>query len=87
MDDLQRLKAELIAAVNDAATLDELEAVRVAGLGRKGRITDEMKTLGTLSPDARKAKGAALNVLKDELTAAIDARKAIFEVARLESRL
>jgi phenylalanyl-tRNA synthetase alpha chain len=87
MDDLERLKAELVAAVNDAATLDEIEAVRVAALGRKGRITDAMKTLGTLAPDARKAKGAALNVLKDELTTAIDARKATFEAARLESRL
>ena len=34
-----------------------------------------MKTLGTLAPDARKARGAALNVLKDEIAAALDARK------------
>ena len=83
MDDLETLKAELMAAVSDATTLDALEAVRIAALGRKGRITDQMKTLGTLAADERKARGAALNVLKDEVAAALDARKATFESARL----
>jgi phenylalanyl-tRNA synthetase alpha chain len=87
MDDLDQLKAELLRAVNDADTLDQLESIRVAALGRKGRITDQMKTLGTLSPDERKARGAALNVLKDEIAAALDERKVTFESARLEARL
>ena len=87
MNDLEQLKAELTAAVSDAATLDELEAVRVAALGRKGRITDAMKTLGSLTPDERKARGAALNVLKDEIAAALDARKTVFEAARMEAKL
>jgi phenylalanyl-tRNA synthetase alpha chain len=87
MDDLEQLKSELLRAVTDADTLDQLEAVRVAALGRKGRVTDQMKTLGALSPDERKARGAALNVLKDEIASALDQRKATFETARLESRL
>src|SRR5690242_20351405 len=87
MDDLDRLKTELASAVKDAASLDELEAVRVAALGRKGRVTEAMKTLGALAPDERKARGAALNALKDEIAAALDARKATFESARLEAKL
>ena len=46
-----------------------------------------MKTLGSLTPDERKARGAALNVLKDEIAAALDARKTVFEAARMEAKL
>ena len=42
-------------------SLDELEAVRVAALGRKGRITDAMKTLGSLTPDERRRHAGGLH--------------------------
>jgi phenylalanyl-tRNA synthetase alpha chain len=86
-DELALLKQEFASAVasaKDAATLDD---VRVQALGKKGRITDLMKTLGTLSPDARKERGAALNVLKDEIATAIEAKQKELSSAAMQTRL
>ena len=87
MDDLAPLIAEKTAAVDAAADLAALDAIRVAVLGKKGEITARMKTLGGLDADARKVAGQALNAAKDEIAAAIDARKAALEDAALEARL
>ncbi|MGQ9364719.1 phenylalanine--tRNA ligase subunit alpha [Azospirillum sp. ST 5-10] len=81
------LKNELLTLVNEAPDLAALEEVRVAALGKKGRVTGLMKELGGLSPDERRARGAALNALKDEIAAAIDARKAGLQAAHLAARL
>ena len=73
-----------VASASDEATL---EALRVATLGKKGSISEQMKGLGAMSPEARKEAGAALNVLKDKVTEAIAARKAVLQEAQLEQRL
>jgi phenylalanyl-tRNA synthetase alpha chain len=73
-----------IAAASDEASL---ESIRVGTLGKKGSISEQMKSLGTMSPDERKTAGAALNVLKDTVTDAIAARKAVLQEAQLELRL
>ncbi len=87
MDKLEALLAELMDAVRGAADLEALEQVRVATLGKKGRVTDLMKTLGSMSPDERKAAGSALNRVKDDVAAALDARKAELAEAALDTRL
>ena len=76
MSALEALKTELLAAVAQAADLAALEEVRVAALGKKGRITGLMADMGSLSPDERKERGQAMNALKDEVGAALDVRKA-----------
>jgi phenylalanyl-tRNA synthetase alpha chain len=75
---------EKVAAASDSGALD---AVRVEALGKKGRITAEMKTLGGLDPEARKTAGQALNALKDEIAGAIEARKAELDAAALDQQL
>jgi phenylalanyl-tRNA synthetase alpha chain len=87
MDDIESLRAELIAAVSAAGDPAALEEVRVAALGKKGRITGLMKSLGAMDPDARRAAGQRLNELKDEIAAALDARKRTLEAAALDARL
>jgi phenylalanyl-tRNA synthetase alpha chain len=92
MTDLADLKTELLAAVaaaggGAAGSGAALEAVRVDALGKKGRITAQMKTLGGLDADARREAGQALNALKDEVAAAIEARKAELDEADVEARL
>ena len=81
------LKAEMLRAIAVAADLTALEEVRVAALGKKGRVTGLMKDLGGLAPDERKTRGAALNVLKDEIALALDARKAELQGGALAARL
>ncbi|MDR3515145.1 MAG: phenylalanine--tRNA ligase subunit alpha [Azospirillaceae bacterium] len=87
MDSLDGLKAELLAAVTAAADGAALEEFRVAALGKKGRITGLMKQLGSLDPEARKERGAALNQLKDDIAAALDARQTALRAAALAARL
>jgi phenylalanyl-tRNA synthetase alpha chain len=85
--DTEGLKAELQTAIAKAASLEDLEKIRVATLGKKGRITELTKGLAALAPEARKAAGQALNVLKDEIARAIDARGAELADRVLEQRL
>jgi len=87
MQDLDALRTELMDAVAGAGGSDALEALRVDALGKKGRITQLMKGLGGMDPEARKAAGQALNALKTEVADAIEARKAALSSSELEARL
>ncbi len=87
INDLSKLEGELIIEIAGAKDLASIEAVRVAALGKKGRISGLMGMLGTLAPDERKTFGAAVNTLKSKITSAIDARKGILEAAALDIRL
>ena len=87
MDNVEALRAELLAEVERAGDLDALEQVRIAALGKKGRLTAEMKTLGQLDADARRAAGQALNEVKDAVGGALEARKVALSTAALDARL
>jgi phenylalanyl-tRNA synthetase alpha chain len=87
MDDVDQIRRDTLAAIAAAASPDALEQVRVAALGRKGTVTTAMKGLGALDPQARKAAGAALNRLKDEVAAALEEATVRLSSAELEARL
>ena len=86
-DDLDALKHATIAALAEAQDLRAWDAIRVGVLGKSGSLTALLKELGKASPEERKTRGQALNVLKAELQAAIDARQAELEAQALEARL
>ncbi|MBM3513399.1 MAG: phenylalanine--tRNA ligase subunit alpha [Alphaproteobacteria bacterium] len=87
MNDLDTLRGELMTAIAAANDGDAIEAVRVDALGKKGRVTGLMKTLGAMDAEARKTFGQRLNQLKDEISAALDARKSALATAALDARL
>ncbi len=87
MDTLTQRIDEALAAIAAAATLDALEAQRVALLGRNGAVTTELKALGALPPDERKTRGAQVNAAKERISAAIHARRRQLEQAALAHRL
>ena len=87
MDDLDAFKAETEAALAAATDLRALDAVRVAVLGKNGKLTALLKELGRVPAEQRRERGAALNRLKDELTAVIEARRAELDAAALGARL
>ena len=87
MDELEKIRAEAMSSVTSASSLADLEDVRVATLGKKGTISALMATLGKMSPDERKAAGARLNAVKDEVAESIAARKADLEAKALDERL
>lgn len=85
--DLQGLADRVLASVQAVGDLAALEALRVAALGKKGEISELMRQLGSMAPDARKTFGAAVNAVKDRVSAAIEARKAELEAAALAEKL
>jgi phenylalanyl-tRNA synthetase alpha chain len=87
MDSLDKLRDQILAEVQAAADLDALEAVRVSALGRSGRITELMKGLGQVLAEDRRARGQALNALKDSVGEAIAGRRTLLDVAALGTRL
>jgi phenylalanyl-tRNA synthetase alpha chain len=86
-DEANKIRTETLAAIAAAGDAAALDAVRVAVLGKKGGVTELMKSLGKLPVEQRKDAGAALNTLKTELSDAIDARAAALAGSALESRL
>ncbi len=86
-DDLAALESQTLAAVAAAQDEPALEQARVVALGKKGSISALLATLGKMAPEERKARGAAINVLKDTVAAAFDARRATLQQAALEARL
>ena len=87
MNDLDALLTETIAAIDGATDLRALDGVRVGVLGKSGRLTSLLKELGRAAPDERRERGAALNRLRDVVTAAIEARRATLDGAALDARL
>ncbi len=84
MDELRQKYLDAIAGVSDEARLEDL---RVQALGKKGEISALMRNLGQMSPQERKTAGPALNALKDEIDAALKARRAALADAALDERL
>ncbi len=87
MDGIAELRAKYLAEVGAAGDPDALESVRLSALGKKGEIALKLRELGRMDPEERKTAGPALNRLKDEIDAALRARKTALEDAALDERL
>ncbi|MDX1497524.1 MAG: phenylalanine--tRNA ligase subunit alpha [Salinisphaeraceae bacterium] len=87
MDDLEQLKQESLQAIEAAADLRALDAIRVDLLGKKGRVTTQLKSLSELPPEQRKAAGQGINQVKQALQVAINERKAALEAAAVNEKL
>lgn len=75
MDDMSKLKTEALERLHAAKTKEEIEAVRVAYLGRKGAVTLLLRSLGGLSLDERRTKGPKIQKLKSDLETALAAQQ------------
>ena len=84
---LDQLEADILTEIGGANSLAEIEQVRVAALGKKGRVSEQMARLGTLPADERKSFGAAVNAVKTRVTEALDARKGELEAVALTAKL
>ena len=86
MENLDELRDDLLSQVK-AADLEALEDLRVLALGRSGTITEMVKGIGQLKPEDRRSAGQQLNVLKNTIADAIDARKEVLEAEVLDAGL
>lgn len=83
MDDLK----QALSRIDTAESLDVLEQVRVALLGKQGLLTEQLKSLGKLPPDERKVRGQAVNEVKEAAQQRLAERRAELENAGYEARL
>ncbi|MEP0944616.1 MAG: phenylalanine--tRNA ligase subunit alpha [Rhizobiaceae bacterium] len=87
MSDIETLEASILAQIDAAADEATLEQVRVSALGKKGSVSEQMKTLGKMSPEERQVMGPALNGLKTRIGDAITTRREVVKRADVEARL
>ena len=86
-DSIQELESRSLARIQSAASREELEAVRVEALGRKGTLAVISKEMGKLAPEDRKRVGQLLNSTKQTLESAIEAKQKQQDDAALGARL
>ena len=86
-ENLEALAISAKARIEAAVTADELEAVRVEVLGRKGALANISKEMAKMTPERRAAVGKLLNAAKQALEGAFDAKKTAFDGAALTARL
>ncbi|MEI6719574.1 MAG: phenylalanine--tRNA ligase subunit alpha [Betaproteobacteria bacterium] len=84
---LEDIVARALAEFSAAGEPSALENAKAGYLGKTGELTALLKTLGKLAPEERKTAGAAINVAKETLEAALDARRADLADAKMQARL
>jgi phenylalanyl-tRNA synthetase alpha chain len=87
MADVSKLETELLSAIGAASDEAALEQVRVAALGKKGSVSELLKTLGSMSPDERKTQGPLINSLRDRVSDTLATKKSALGDAALNARL
>jgi phenylalanyl-tRNA synthetase alpha chain len=87
LPDLTALRDQALAEIAACGDLAALDDVRVRWLGKKGRFTEQAKSLGALPASERPAAGALINAAKEEVQAAIEARRVALARADIEQRL
>ncbi|WP_092403999.1 phenylalanine--tRNA ligase subunit alpha [Dokdonella immobilis] len=87
MDPLSSRIDAALEAIATAATLEALDAERVAAVGKSGFVTEQLKQLGRLPAEERKAAGERINVAKNTVLEAIAARRNALDEAAFEARL
>ncbi len=87
MQNLDILIEQALSELNRTSDPVELEQVKARYLGKGGAITELLKGLGKLDPDARKAAGAAINRAKDAVESSLAERREAIQAAILEKQL
>ncbi len=86
-NDIQTLVSAAIAEIQACASLASLDQIRVRLLGKKGELTSQLKNLGQMDAEARRAAGAIVNTAKEELSVALDMRRDALESEQLAHKL
>ena len=86
-EQMQALRASSIQAILDCENAEQLEALRVKYLGKKGELTAILRQMGGLSAEERPAMGQLANQLRSDIEAAIEKRKGELSSAMMEQKL
>jgi phenylalanyl-tRNA synthetase alpha chain len=86
-EDIEGVRRRTLERIESAANAEDLEAVRVDALGRKGFLSNVSKSFGKLAPEERARAGKLLNEAKQTIEAALEQRRTTFEEAALKAKL
>ena len=78
-NELLKIKEEALAKLADCSSLKELNEIRVLYLGKKGPIQEAMKSMKDMEPEERKTFGQTSNLVKQELSKAVEDKKEALE--------
>ena len=87
MESLTELTGRALADISASADVARLEEARVHWLGKKGLITEQLKSLGAMPAEQRKEAGARINEAKEAVQAAIEARRSVLEAGEIARKL
>ena len=86
-EQLEQIKKNALASLDEAASPAALEELRVKLLGKKGELTAVLKQMGKLSPEERPVMGQLANSVRAEIETRLEQRKAAIHAAALEAKL
>ncbi len=87
MQALENMMREAETAIQSAADLKSLDHIRVTYLGKKGMLTEYLKTLGQLSPEERPAAGQKINTAKNTVQTLLDLRMQVLKELEINHQL
>jgi phenylalanyl-tRNA synthetase alpha chain len=87
VNEVTDLQSRALAEISASDDLQQLDVLRVRYLGKKGEITAQLKSLGSMEPEQRKSFGQAVNAARDALNQAVTARRQALESVALERKL
>ena len=87
MEDMESLKEQILNNIKAANDIKALEDIRISVMGKKGLITEQMKSLGTLPLEQKIETGKKLNVIKSEIEQALSTQKQVLEEKELHEKL
>ena len=87
MENVNRIVAEGIAAIEAAQDFNALEQIKARYLGKTGELTGLLKTLGQMSPEERKTIGAHINECKNQFQTAFNSKRDALNEAKLQAQL
>ena len=87
MEDLESLKTQILNSIKLADDMKTLEDIRVSSMGKKGTVTEQMKSLGTLPLEQKIEMGKKLNIIKAEIEQALTEKKTVLETKELNEKL
>ncbi len=84
---LQQLKEDIRGRLAGAGTEEELSAIRIEFLGKKGALTELLKGLGALSAEDRPVMGALVNEVREQLTEELDVKLTAIKEVKAQKKL
>ena len=87
IDDIKSLHADTLSAIGKVPNTDALEKIRVEVVGKSGTLTGYLRAMGQVAKEHRAEVGKTVNAARNEIEAALEAKKRELAHAELEARM